>query len=175
MTFHGLLGLGSYLLALFLGWIGWRLLFSKPMHHLGLKSCYAAAAIVSTCILLSLVDAVYPDAREFLGNHLYPGLWNQKQRYHLGGAIFYYIYRDLPYYNLEHILNTLGSLLLFSGTLVASLVSFSKSNYQPMFPTSENFSNGTIRNLSLNRLKNHFPSKKNLKSQKKVTLCVSSS
>lgn len=135
-TFHGLLGLGSYLLALFLGWIGWRLLFSKPMHHLGLKSCYAAAAIVSTCILLSLVDAVYPDAREFLGNHLYPGLWNQKQRYHLGGAIFYYIYRDLPYYNLEHILNTLGSLLLFSGTLVASLVFLFKiqlSAYVPNF------------------------------------------
>jgi len=138
-TFHGLLGLGSYLLAFFLGWIGWRLLFSKPMHHLGLKSCYAAAAIVSTCILLSLVDAVYPDAREFLGNNLYPGLWNQKQRYHLGGALFYYLYKDLPYYNLAHVLNTLGSLLLFSGTLIASLVFLFKIQLSAYVPNIREF------------------------------------
>lgn len=47
-------------------------------------------------------------------------------RYHLGGAPAYYLYHDLPNYNLLYIFNALGAAILFSGTLVASLLMLAK-------------------------------------------------
>src|SRR5262245_3622590 len=39
-AFHALFGLSSYCLVLYIGWIGWRLLFSKSLHFLWLKHLY---------------------------------------------------------------------------------------------------------------------------------------
>lgn len=121
-AFHAVFGLGSYLLGIYGMWRGWRLLINKPIEHPHLKTFYVAVAVISTCFLLSLIEDLYPSARNFLGNHLYPGLWMLKQRYHLGGAPFYYLYHDLPTYSLAHLLNSVGVALLFSSTLLASLV-----------------------------------------------------
>lgn len=121
-TFHALFGLGSYLLAIYMSWIGWRLLFSKSVHYPLLKSLYVGIAVLSVDILLSLVEHDFPTLAHFLGNTFYPGLWLKKQRYHLGGALFFYLYRDLPFYNLSHVFNTVGVGLIFSTSLIASLL-----------------------------------------------------
>lgn len=119
---HAFIGLSSYVLVFYIGWIGWRLLFSKSLHFLWLKHLYAATAMISLCMLLSLVESDAPHIGQKIGETFYPGLWANRMRYHLGGALFYYLYRDLPSFNLNHILNTVGAALIFSSTLIASLL-----------------------------------------------------
>lgn len=121
-AFHAIFGLGSYILVIYLSWIGWRLLFCKPLRFLWLKNIYVAAAIFSFCLLLSLIEKDAPSFAQSLGTTFYPGLWAVKMRYHLGGAPFYYLYSDMPAFNLNHIFNTVGAALIFSSILIASLI-----------------------------------------------------
>jgi len=119
---HALFGLTSYFWVLFLAWIGWRLLFSKPINLLWLKTLYVTLAIVSLCMLLSVIESDFPTFSHQLGSSLYPGLWTKKLRYHLGGAPFFFLYQDLPGINLNNMLNTLGVSLVFTSTLISSLL-----------------------------------------------------
>jgi len=119
---HALFGLTSYVWVVFLAWIGWRLLFSKPINLLWLKTLYIAFAIISLCMLLSVIESDFPSFSHQLGSSLYPGLWTKKLRYHLGGAPFYYLYQDIPGINLNHLFNTLGVSLIFSSILISSLL-----------------------------------------------------
>ncbi|MDP1879808.1 MAG: DNA translocase FtsK 4TM domain-containing protein, partial [Parachlamydiaceae bacterium] len=121
-TLHALLGLSSYLFVLYLGWISWRLLFSKPLNVLWLKNLYVIIAISSFCLLLSLIENDFPSFSQLIGNTFYPGLWKQHLKYHLGGALFFYIYKDIPSFNLHHIFNTVGASLIFSSTFIASII-----------------------------------------------------
>lgn len=130
--FHALFGLGSYLLAFYIGWIGWRLLFNKSIHHLFLKSLYVGMATVSMCLLLSVIEYDYTPVGDFLGHTFYPGLWVKKQHYHLGGALFFYLYNDLPFYNLNHIFNSVGVALIFSSMFIASLLFLFKIRLSPL-------------------------------------------
>lgn len=118
---HASFGLGSYLLCLFLGWIGWRLFFQKTITHPYLKSFFIFLLLFSLCILLNLIEHEFPFAANFLRKIFYPALWEKKIRLHLGGAPFYYLYRDLPSFNLHLIFNSLGILLLCLLTLCTSL------------------------------------------------------
>ena len=92
---HALVGLSSYILILYIGWIGWRMLFCKSLHFLWLKHLYIAIAMVSTSMLLSLIESDAPQVGQKIGEAFYPGLWSNGMRYHLGGAPFFYLYRDL--------------------------------------------------------------------------------
>ncbi|MCE2983909.1 MAG: DNA translocase FtsK [Parachlamydia sp.] len=119
---HAFFGLPSYLLTLYIGWMGWRLLFSKPLRFLWLKHIYVAISLSSMSMLLSLIESDFPTAASTLGRAFYPGLFAKKMHYHLGGAPFFFIYHDLPFLNFNHIFNTLGVALIFSSTLIASLL-----------------------------------------------------
>jgi DNA segregation ATPase FtsK/SpoIIIE, S-DNA-T family len=123
---HALFGIGSYVICLYLSWIGWRLLFNKTINHLALKTLYVALFVVSFCMLLSLVEDQYPSVGTFLGHLFYKNLWQRKLRYHLGGAPFFFLYRDLPLFNLSRIFNTLGVVILFSSTFIASILFLAK-------------------------------------------------
>ena len=133
--FHGAFGLGSYLLLAYIAWAGWRLLFSNPINNPRLKALFVAFLIVSVCILLSLIEDRYPSAGSFLGNSLYTNLWKRKLRYHLGGAPFYYLYKDMPVFNLHRMLNTAGVAIIFSSTLLASLLFLFKITPQQILRT----------------------------------------
>lgn len=121
-------GLGSYLLALFLGWIGWRMLFKKPLNHMLIKTLSVLVGIISTCMLLSILEDRYADAANTINGTLYQNAWERKMRYHLGGAPFFYLYHDLPKYSLLYLLNVPGAILLFSSTLIGSLLLLGKVN-----------------------------------------------
>lgn len=127
---HAAFGLGSYFLCIYLGWIGLRLLFSKPINHPIIKSLYVTVFITSFCILLSLIEDTSPGAARFLGKAFYPSLWANKTYYHLGGAPYYYLYHDLPGVNLLRTFNTMGVALLFTITLLASFLFLSKTTPQ---------------------------------------------
>jgi len=73
-------------------------------------------------MLLCLVENAYPSIGNAIAEKVYPGLWAYKLRYHLGGAPFFYLYRDLPNFNINLIFNTVGAALIFSTTLIASIL-----------------------------------------------------
>lgn len=127
-TFHALFGIGSYIICGYIAWIGWRLLFTKPINNPSLKAVYIGILVASFCILLSLVEDRYPEAGSFLGNLFYGNLWQKKLRYHIGGAPFYYLYKDLPALNVHRIFNTTGIAIIFSSTLLASILFLAKKS-----------------------------------------------
>lgn len=119
---HALFGLSSYLLILYLMWVGWRLLSSRPLDFLWLKNIYVLIAVGSFSVLLSLAENQWDGFAENIGAFFYPGIWIKKQKYHLGGAPFFYLYQDLPVFNFNRVLNTAGIGLIFSTTLCSSLL-----------------------------------------------------
>lgn len=123
---HALFGISSYLLCLFFGWIGWRLLFNKSVNHLALKSLYVIALLFSTNILLSVLELEKPALAETLSHFFYPVLKNSRLHYHLGGAPFFYLYHDLPYFSFEHLFNAFGTSVIFLTIWVASFLFLAK-------------------------------------------------
>ncbi len=123
-----LFGLSSYLLALYIGWIGWRNLFNKSINNPGLKHLTIALLILSTSLLLSVLENKLPELGDHIGSAFYTQLWKKKLHFHLGGAPFYYIYKDLPVFNLERILNSIGVTLLFGSTWIAALLILTKTH-----------------------------------------------
>ena len=120
--FHALFGLSSYLIACFIFLVSLRLLAQKPIANMSLKVLYMSTLVCSFSLLLSMVEARFPILSNFLANTFYAKLWTAKLRYHLGGAPFYYIYNDLPSYNLHRMLNTVGIFIIFTSTLISSIL-----------------------------------------------------
>ena len=105
---HAAFGQASYLIPLFILWFGWRFLFDKPVNAPGLKLLYMGTLLLSSSLLLNLLELEWP----ILGSKLaYKGV-----KFHLGGAPFYYIYHDLPWINLHAMVNVVGTTLV-GGTL----------------------------------------------------------
>lgn len=126
--FHAIFGISSYIIPLFLGWIGWRLFFNKSLNHVALKMGYIAVFILSTNILMSILEVEKTQIAHTLTLFFYPVLKKTNLHYHLGGAPFYYFYKDIPYINLAHILNWLGAACLFGTMWLASLLLLTKAS-----------------------------------------------
>ena len=79
-------------------------------------------ALASICMLLSLFEDRYASLATSLRKLAYSNVETRSTRYHLGGAPFYYLYHDLPKYNLLYVFNAPGVALLFTTTLITSLL-----------------------------------------------------
>jgi S-DNA-T family DNA segregation ATPase FtsK/SpoIIIE len=123
---HAVFGVGSYIFASYLFWLGWRQLFNKPINHPRIKVVYLVVFTTSLCILLSLMEDLYPSFSRNMSDALYPN--HRKAHYHLGGALFYFLYRDLPGLNFLKIFNSLGVALVFTTTLLTSFFFLTKTN-----------------------------------------------
>lgn len=119
---HYLFGLSSYIVCLFLGWIGWRLTFNKSINQLPLKCLYISVWVTSNSFLLSVIETDLPSLSRGLKGIFFPALLKPSFPYHLGGAPFYYLYRDLPIFNLAHVINWLGAALIFGALWLASVL-----------------------------------------------------
>ncbi|MBM3192779.1 MAG: DNA translocase FtsK [Chlamydiae bacterium] len=127
--FHYLFGLVSYFFVTFLGWLGFRLIKTQSYSNFTIKALYFSLFIFSSSILLNLLaETKWVDLSFF-----YPKVYSESAilkiplpvrytRYNLGGAPFYYLYRDLPNFNLEELLGNLGVLLTFSLTWLVSFI-----------------------------------------------------
>lgn len=124
--FHALFGIGSYFICIFLFWFGLRLFLNKTINHLSLKLGYFALFLCSFCMWLTLVEEHITTFGNWLSLWFYPHAKEFGTHYHLGGALFYYLYMDVPFVNLHKIFNWMGSLLLFSSTLMASILFLTK-------------------------------------------------
>lgn len=123
-----LFGLASYLIVFFGGWLGWQYLLGRNITSLTSKTIYFSVFLVSSAILLNLSaehgsflsalfeQRIYTETYQF--DLPYP---HSATRYNLGGVPLYYLYRDLPICNLQHMLSDVGIGLTFS---FAAIVSF---------------------------------------------------
>lgn len=125
---HSLLGLGSYLFCFFTIWFCWRQIFHKETTP-ALPTVFAFLLMLfSFCLLLCIIEESLPAAGAFMQKTFYPGLWERKSRYHLGGALFQYIYLDLPMFNLHRIFSSVGTAILAFSGLLASLLLLAKTS-----------------------------------------------
>lgn len=128
-----LLGLSSYLLAVYVGWLGWRTMFKKSINNPVLKHLTVALLIVSTSLMLTSVEELFPSVSEELSSFFYTQLSRRNLHFHLGGAPFYFLYKDLPLFNLEKILNSVGVLLVSFCLLLTSILLLSKTDPRSIF------------------------------------------
>jgi len=133
-----LLGICSYGVALFSGWLGWQWLLSRPVSFLSLKTLYFGLCLLSCCLLLNLFaeiglplsgieHKIYTESYFF--DLPYP---HRATRYNLGGVPFYYLYRDLPTVNLQRILSDVGIGLTFSLTAIVSFLLLTEIELIPL-------------------------------------------
>lgn len=120
--FHMLFGISSYLICLFFAWIGWRLLFNKSVNHLALKALWVALLVVSTNILLSVMEREKPELAVS-----FP--------YHLGGVPFFYLYHEFPFFNFERLFNAFGTSAIFLTIWIASFLSLAKISPWRLYTT----------------------------------------
>lgn len=123
---YGMFGLGGYYFCIFVGWIGWRLLFTKPLTAVSKKAFWFFIFLISFCTLLSLIEDSYPMLADSIGEALSPELWTRKRHYHLGGAPAYYFYHDLNSFNLRLIFNTVGTTIICCVGMIASFLFLAK-------------------------------------------------
>ncbi len=86
-----------------------------------MRTLYFSLITLSTCILLNLYAEVSSIESDFFKTHVYSDSIVLKHpyphryiRYYMGGAPLYYLYQDLPTFNLQNLLSNIGILLTFS-------------------------------------------------------------
>lgn len=123
-------GLGAYLIPCYFFWLAKRLLSPlQKTSHLATDHLYFLILLGSTCLLLNIFAECFPDRALLFENRVitetvflespYP---HTVVRINLGGVPFYILFRDLPFVNLQHILSTIGSTLIFSSLALVSFL-----------------------------------------------------
>ena len=122
-----LFGLTIYPVLGLLGWMGWSYLLKGKIPSLGSKCFYMALFTVSIGILLNLaveMGMAVPGGlkHKILSDVItlqfpYP---HYSLRHFLGGVPLYYLYHDLPQYNMERLLGNLGVTITFTMTAIIS-------------------------------------------------------
>lgn len=115
-------GVGSYFLALLFGWLGWRLFFKLPIEHFTYRLVCFAVILVSFNLLLCCVEELLPSASRWMNTTFFKHLWDKGIKLHIGGAPFYYLYKDLPVFNFSRTLNYIGILLFFGSTFISGIL-----------------------------------------------------
>jgi len=118
-----LFGLGAYLLPIYTTWVGWKLLTQDKIRHFSFRSSCFFALVVATCFILTVIAETKRADISFLENRVYTETIvissphpHALIRYNLGGVPFYYLFRDLPFLNLQQLLSNIGVALIFSFT-----------------------------------------------------------
>lgn len=113
-------GLGSYIFAAYTFYFGSKFIKYKGAKLAPSKVVYLLLHVFSVCILLNLfVETNWLDFSPFYEKVYSETVTIQATlpvkyiRYNLGGVPFYYLYKDLPKMNLQHLLGDVGVLLTF--------------------------------------------------------------
>ncbi len=124
-----LFGLTSFFWVGFVGWIGWRLLLKGTITRIKAKISYAALLSFSLSILFNLMEEKgmpIPGALKhklfFEERKIATPFPRSLVRYNLGGVPLYYLYRDLPLFNLQQLLGDKGICITFSLTSLLSFI-----------------------------------------------------
>ena len=122
-------GLGAYLIPCYFFWWGGRLLSAQKTIHNRAHHLYFLILLGSMCILLNVFAESLPDrAAAFEDKVMTETIFLQTPyphtvvRYNLGGVPFYFLFCDLPLANLQRILSTIGTTLIFSSLAFVSFL-----------------------------------------------------
>lgn len=123
-----LFGLSSYLALGITIWMGWKLLTEETIPSFGLKITYSVLLCLSCSVLLNLYADIKGMSNPILVRHLITENYTIKLPYHhtvtrfnAGGIPLYYLFKDLPTFNLKNLLSNVGCGITFS---ILGLVSF---------------------------------------------------
>lgn len=133
-------GISAYFVIAYVGWIGWKMLMGGCPEHFKMRTLYFGIGIVSLSILLNLFAEMGEITSGFLVSHLYSEVYNAPYpfphkvvRCNLGGVPLYYLLSDLPLFNLEHLLSSVGVGITFTLTGLMSLILFTNTRVIPLF------------------------------------------
>ena len=122
-------GLGAYLIALYATWVGWRLLYSETVPAFSIRTFYFSILLISVSLLLTIYSESYGLTNPLLQTHTFSETLTLKKpflhkiiRYNIGGVPLYYLYKDLPLYNIMNLLSPVGATLTFAITAFISFV-----------------------------------------------------
>lgn len=106
------LGILSYPLNMLLIWVGWRKLSHQPIENPMSKAIHLSIMTLSLCILLSALAETQPKLASLFSESIYSEkillntpLAYKQSRHYLGGFFSYYLYADLPGFNLLKLLS----------------------------------------------------------------------
>ncbi len=116
-------GLCSYLIAAYLGWVGWVFLSKQNLENTLNKTLCCISFTFSICILLSQLAEHSPTIASLFEDKIYTP---SPKRYNLGGLPFYFLYKDLPSFNLQKLFSDAGTFLIFSITAFVSFLLFTE-------------------------------------------------
>lgn len=118
-----LFGLTVYLVLGFVGWIGWKLLLQGEIARLKSKIFYLSLLGISFSFLLNLsAEKGLPIPGAMRHKILTESITMELPyirhtvRHNLGGVPVYFLYRDLPSFNLQHMLSDVGVGITFTLT-----------------------------------------------------------
>jgi S-DNA-T family DNA segregation ATPase FtsK/SpoIIIE len=128
---ESLFGLGSYLIPLYLAWLGVRLLRGQKIFHS--DHLYFALLLSCACMLLTVFAESYPEkAKAWNGRVISETLAMSAPyprtlvRFYLGGFPYYYLFSDLPGINLQRVLSPVGTTLIFFSLGLVSFLLFTR-------------------------------------------------
>lgn len=121
-----LFGLLIYPMAGLTGYLGYRLLINLSIRRIWLKFFLAVLFFSSTAILFSLLPEGNPFFRSLVIVEEPSSLYPVKARIaYYGGYPAYYLYQELPHFNLKLLLSPVGTLLtMFACSLISFMLLF---------------------------------------------------
>lgn len=129
-----LVGISGYLIAGFLLWLGFKTLSHGSFENSRTKIFYFVTFTISFNILLNVMaehGAPFPEVftRKVYTESLildlpYPHIYVRRN---MGGVPLYFLYRDLPTINLQHLLSDVGISITFSIISLMSLILFTET------------------------------------------------
>lgn len=149
-------GLGSYLIVCFSCWIGWRLLYSEKVPAFTMRSIYFGIMLLCLCLLLNVFSEVYDVKNPLLQAQVYSETISFKAPYHititrynLGGVPLYYLYRDLPTYNLKNLLSNIGIFFTFTLTGIIAFILLTQLSLVKLFQNIKQTYKGMCKFLKI--------------------------
>lgn len=134
-----LCGLSGLLIAGFLGWVGWRVLFKKPLPHFRLQLVYLAVVLISFSVLLSMVASSSPRIASLFKTWVYSEWYPRsasydlpKLRHYLGGVPLHHLYTDTSIC-LKGVLGAFGTFLIFLSTLITGGLLLTQTPFSLVF------------------------------------------
>jgi DNA segregation ATPase FtsK/SpoIIIE, S-DNA-T family len=128
-TLMYLFGLTVYIVLGYIGWIGWKLLLQGEIARLKSKIFYLSLLGISFSFLLNLsAEKGLPIPGAMRHKILTESITMELPyirhtiRHNLGGVPVYFLYRDLPSFNLQHMLSDLGVGITFTLTGLLSFL-----------------------------------------------------
>jgi DNA segregation ATPase FtsK/SpoIIIE, S-DNA-T family len=131
-----LFGLMSYVVALILGYLGWKFLSSRVTFERA-RVFYLCLFVLSSCFLLNLIAEHTLKLAVLQGKIYTESIFlplpypHHITRFNLGGAPFYYLYKDLPSCNLQKLLSDVGIGFTFSIIALISFFLFTEIRFFP--------------------------------------------